>query len=332
VGLRYTHEDKDGRYATTVQGGPSLAGLPAATAAELNRARLSILRPQSYTAADRQGNASGRVSLGWSFSDDALAYLSYADGFKSGGLNMSGLPLDAANRPALATAVIDDERNRTVEAGLKTTFAEGRARVNVAAYRTVVTNFQANIVSSLETAALRSYPSNVPEVRVQGFEVDVALRLGAFWTVSAAAAFANGENTDNPQGPCPLEVQTAATVACNLTGLRLAGLSRWVGSVSADYRRAIGPGEVIVHLDANRRTGYYADSSASRFTWIDASTLANANLGYALDNGWEFVVSGRNVLGADYLTALTIQAGNSGLILGQPGDPRTFAATVRIRF
>ena len=332
LGLRYTQEDKDGRFATTVQGGPSLAGLPAATAAELTRARLSIFRPQSYTAADSQGNVSGRVNLSWNLQDQTLAYLSYADGFKSGGLNMSGLPLDAANQPALATAVIGDERNRTVEAGLKTTFAEGRARVNLAAYRTIVTDYQANIVSNLETAALRSYPSNIPEVRVQGFEVDAALRLGASWTVSLSAAYADGENTDYPQGPCPLELQTAATVACDLTGARLAGLSRWVGSVSADYRRPLAGGEVLVHLDANRRTGYYADTSASRFTWIDGYTLANANVGFAWGDGWEVVVSGRNVLGAQYLTALTLQAGNSGLILGQAGDPRQFGGTLRVRF
>jgi iron complex outermembrane receptor protein len=332
LGLRYTHEDKRGDFATTVQGGPALSGLPAATVAELTRARLSIFRPQSYSVADSRGNASGRANLAWTPRADLLAYLSYTDGFKSGGLNMSGLPLDAVNRPALATAVIDDERNRTIEAGLKRRFSGGRATLNVAAYRTAVTNYQANIVSSLETAALRSYPSNIPEVRVQGFEIDAALRLGDRWNVTASVAHADGENTDYPDGPCPLERQTAATVACNLTGARLAGLSRWVGAISADYRRPLAGGEIIVHVDANRRTGYYADTSASRFTWIDAHTLVNANIGYAWPNGWEFVAWGRNVFDARFLTALTIQAGNSGLILGQPGDPRQFGGTLRFRF
>ncbi len=332
LGLRYTHEDKRGGFETTVQGGPALSGLPAATAAELTRARLSIFRPQTYATVDRGGNASGRVNLAWTPREDLLAYLSYADGFKSGGLNMSGLPLDAVNRPALATAVIDDERNRTIEAGFKRRVAGGRAALNVAAYRTTVTDYQANIVSRLETAALRSYPSNIPEVGVQGIEIDAALRFGARWSVAASVAYADGENTDYPEGPCPLERQTAATIPCNLSGVRLAGLSRWVGSISADYRRPLAGGELIVHFDANRRTGYYADTSASQFTWIDAHTLVNANVGYAWPNGWEFMAWGRNVFDARFLTALTIQAGNSGLIVGQAGDPRLFGGTLRFRF
>jgi iron complex outermembrane receptor protein len=37
-------------------------------------------------------------------------------------------------------------------------------------------------------------------------------------------------------------------------------------------------------------------------------------------------------LGADYIQNLTIQAGNSGLILGSPSDPRTYGATLRARY
>ena len=71
--------------------------------------KLSIFRPQSYTATDCGGSLSGRANLAWQFTDGLFAYLGYAHGYKSGGLNMSGLPLDAANQPALATAVIEDE-------------------------------------------------------------------------------------------------------------------------------------------------------------------------------------------------------------------------------
>ena len=41
-------------------------------------------------------------------------------GSKSGGINMSGLPLNASNQPALNTAVIKPENNTTVELGVKT--------------------------------------------------------------------------------------------------------------------------------------------------------------------------------------------------------------------
>lgn len=332
LGLRYTYEDKQGSYATEVSGGLDLTGLPSATAAELQRAKLTIFRPQGYTAADSGGSLSGRANLALAFTDNLLGYVSYAQGFKSGGLNMSGLPLDAVNQPSLATAVIEDEKNRTVEAGFKSRLSSGRATVNLAAFHTIVEDYQANIVSSVETAAIRSYPANIPGVRVRGAEMDVAALLFEGLTLRAGVAYADGENTDYPQGPCPLEVQTAATVACDLSGVRLAGLSRWVGTLGLDYVVPAGPGSVVLHADSMSRSSYYSDSSASQYTWIDGYNVTNASVGYRFRRTWQVDVFAHNLFDADYITALTIQTGNSGLILGQPGDPRLVGVTVRASF
>ena len=332
LGLRYTYEQKEGAYSTQVFGGLDLTGLPAATAAELNRAKLSIFRPQSYTAADSGGNPSGRTNIAYKLTDSLFTYLSYGQGYKSGGLNMSGLPLDAKNNPALATAVITDERNRTIELGLKSTLLGGRATANLAAYHTTVKDYQANIVSSTETAAIRSYPANIPEVRVEGVEGDLVALLFKGFTVRASFAYADGKNTNYPAGPCPLEVQTAATVACNLTGVRLAGLSRWAGSLSFDYEQPLGGGAVLLHTDSSARSNYNSDTSASVYTEISGYTVTNASIGFRFQSGLEADVFARNLFDRNYITALTIQTGNSGLILGQPSDPRLVGVTLRARF
>src|SRR6185295_475926 len=85
LGLRYTYEDKEGSYSTQVSGGLDLTGMAPAVAAELNRAKLSIFRPQSYTAADDGGSLSGRTNLAYQLTDSLLTYVSYAHGYKSGG-------------------------------------------------------------------------------------------------------------------------------------------------------------------------------------------------------------------------------------------------------
>ncbi len=331
VGLRYTSEDKEGSYSTQVFGGADLSAHNATTAAELRRAQLSILRPQSYEASDDGGNLSGRTNLAYQFSDDWMAYASYAHGYKSGGLNMSGLPLNAQNQPTLATAVIRDEKNSTVEIGFKSTLFADRATLNIAAYRTEVEDYQANIVSNLETAALRSYPSNVPEVRVQGVETDFTARLFTGFTLRLSAAYNDGENTNYPEGPCPLEVQTATTVACDLSGSNLAGLSKWVGSAGFDYLYPTGPGEILLRADVNSRSRYNSDTSNSRYTWISGYNVVNASIGYRFNNGWEMDVFAHNLFDSDYIQALTIQTGNSGLILGQPNDPRMIGVTLRAK-
>jgi iron complex outermembrane recepter protein len=40
----------------------------------------------------------------------------------------------------------------------------------------------------------------------------------------------------------------------------------------------------------------------------------------------------RNIFDAHYLQNVTIQAGNSGLIVGTPGDGRSLGAALRTRF
>ncbi len=331
LGLRFTHEDKQGTYATTVSGGLNLAGLPALTVSELNRAKLAILRPQQYALADRGGSLSGRANLAWQASNNLLAYLSYAKGFKSGGLNMSGLPLNAQNQPTLATGVIDDEGNKNFELGLKSTLPNGQATVNLAAFHTTVTQYQTNIVSNLETAALRSYPANIPEVVVQGVELDATAILRKGLALRASMAYTHGEYTDYPAGPCPLELQTATTVACNLSGKRLAGLSRWVGTLGFDFNLPAGNGEFSVHGDWHVRSGYFNDTSDSRYTWIGGHGVVNGSVGYEFGNGWQINLFARNLFNKDHLTALTIQSGNSGLILGQPNEPRLLGLTVKMQ-
>ncbi|MES2626029.1 MAG: TonB-dependent receptor [Pseudomonadota bacterium] len=329
LGLRYTYEDKAGDYETQVFGGLNLGSFDTATATELNRAKLSIFRPQNYTAEDRGGSWSGRTNLSYALTDDLFSYVSYAHGYKSGGLNMSGLPLDAQNRPTLGTAVIEDETNSTIEVGVKSTLFDGIATLNLAAYRTVVEDYQANVVSNLETAAIRSYPSNIPEVTVQGIEADVTALLFEGFLLRASAAYGDGENTDYPEGPCPLEVQTAATVACNLTGVKLAGLSSWSGTLGFDYSVPMGEGNFVMHADSNFRSDYNSDTSASQYTRVAGYGITNARVGYHFDDSWEIDLFARNLFDADYISALTIQTGNSGLILGQPSEPRIVGVTVR---
>jgi len=327
-GLRYTFENKTGNYSTQVSGGP------ATTNPALINARLGVLRPQTYAARDRDGSLSGRANIAWQPTDDMMLYASFARGFKSGGINMSGLPLDANNQPALATAVVRPERNTTWEAGIKSTLLERSLTLNLAAYRTTVRDFQATVVDSSQTVALRGYLSNIPEVRVQGIEADAALRIGNL-TLVGALAYGDGVYTDYPAGPCPLERQSAATAACDLTGQRLAGLPLWSQTLSADYALAFAGGAVFLHADSNWRSGYSGDPTLSRFTWIEGYNLTNASLGYRRKNargkGWEIAIFARNLLNADYIQNLTIQAGNSGLVLGTPSDPRTVGVTFRLR-
>ena len=330
VGLRYTWEDKDGSYVTTVFGGATPT-----TTAQAN-AKLSILRPQSYTAHDADASLSGRGNLSYQLTDDILGYASYARGFKSGGLNMSGLPLDANNNPVLSTAVVRPERNINYEVGLKTRLFDRHLIFNVDGFYTRVHDFQATIVDSSQTVALRGYLSNIPEVVVKGVEAEATALPFSGLTLRGSLAYEDGRYTDYPAGPCPLELQAAATTACSLTGQSLASLPKFSFTVGADYAHPVrlmgDEGTVFLHVDSNSRSGYNGDSSLSHYTYIYGYNVTNVSIGYRMSNGVELAVFARNLFDSTYIQNVTIQAGNSGLILGTPSDPRTIGGTIRFRY
>ena len=328
-GLRYTWEEKDGSYATTVFGGATPANTAQAAA------KLSILRPQSYAAHNADSSLSGRGNLSWQVTDEVLLYGSYARGFKSGGINMSGLPLDNNNNPVLATSVVRPERNTTYEAGLKARLFGRRLVFDADYFYTAVRDFQATIVDNSQTVALRGYLANIPRVRVQGVEADATALVARGLSVRADFAFSDGVYTDYPAGPCPLELQTAQTGACNLTGRRLASLPRYSITAGIDYARPVTlfgyEGSIFLHADTQSRSGYNGDPALSRYTTVDGFNVTNGSVGYRFGSGLEVAVFARNLFDSEYIQNVTVQAGNSGLILAQPSDLRTFGATLRLR-
>ena len=55
------------------------------------------------------------------------------------------------------------------------------------------------------------------------------------------------------------------------------------------------------------------------------------DIGFRAAGGWEVSVFARNLFNENYLQNVTVQAGNSGLILGTPSDPRMFGVMLRAR-
>ncbi|WP_304562556.1 TonB-dependent receptor [Sphingomonas immobilis] len=320
-GLRYTYEDKRGSYSLFTFGGLST------TNAALNAAKQGILRDQSYSGAVRGGALTGRANISYQFSDEVLGYVSYARGAKSGGINMSGLPPTALDK-----IVIKPEENTAYEAGIKTQLFDKRLTFNIDGFYTKVTDFQANVTDTGAAAALRTYLANIPEVRVLGFEADANAQITSTFSLRASVAYADGKYVSYPTGSCPIERIANGTTVCNLSGMGLSGLPKWAITVGTDYAQPVGNGAALLfHADMVARTSMYGDPTDSAYTVIPAYTLVNASLGLRLRDGLEVAVFARNLFDRDYIQNVTIQSGNSGLILGTPSDPRTFGITLRAR-
>jgi iron complex outermembrane receptor protein len=325
-GLRYTRESKAADYASSVSG-----GLSPVTASQRN-SQLSIARPQAYVVDFTDGQLTGDVSLSWKPRQGWLAYASYAHGFKSGGINLAGLPFNAANNPALDRAVVSPERSINYELGLKTELLDRRIAANVALFRADVHDFQANVVDS-GPGALRGYLANIDEVRSQGVEFDLTLTPVRGFSGYLRGAYTDATYASFPNAPCPLELQVSSTSVCSLSGVQLPGSSKWAASLGGEYRRPSSRnGEAYVGVDATYRSKYFADASASKYLVISGYTVANLRVGFASNAGWEVFGLVRNLFDKDSMQLLTPQSGNSGLVSGLPGDPRSYQLTVRYSF
>ena len=327
-GLRYTHEEKSGQYDATVSGGGT------GSAADLTR-RLGVARPQSYAAEISDGDLSGQASLSYDINDNILAYGSLARGYKSGGINMAGIPNLPSGAPSLTNATVEPEVVTTYELGLKTQLFDKRVTANLAAYRTDVDDYQANVVDT-GPGALRGYLANAKKVEIQGIELDAFARPAPWLDAYANVSWTDAKYADFANGPCPLESIGTTTVACDLSGKDLPGVSPWAGSLGGELHRNVSglgyTGEAYFGADTSYRSTYNADAAVSKYTGIEGYSLVNLRAGFRSDNGWEAFVFVKNAFDEDYLQLLTVQAGNSGLILGTPGDPRTVGLTLRAKY
>ncbi|MDO8798936.1 TonB-dependent receptor [Phenylobacterium sp.] len=328
-GLRYTQEKKDGSYVQTTSGGS------VTTDTTLINRRLGIARPQAFSASTDDGSWSGQLAVAYDLDTNLHAYGTYSRGYKSGGINMTALPLTSANLPSLAAAVIEPEQVSTFELGLKSELFDRLVTANFAVFTTQVNDFQANVVDS-GPGALRGYLANVERVEIKGAELDLSTRSVGGFTSYLNLALTDGKYDSFKNGPCPLERIGASTAACDLSGKELPGLSRWAGAFGGEYRRSTSfgslAGDAYAGVDASFRSAYFADTADSIYTRISAYQIINLRAGFKAEGGWEAFVTVKNAFNEDYLQNITVVSGNSGLVVGTPGDDRTVNFTVRASF
>ncbi|RYF95717.1 MAG: TonB-dependent receptor [Caulobacteraceae bacterium] len=328
-GLRYTYEEKEAKYASTVSGGLATAN------PTLIAYKLALNRPQAYTADDSDGSFSGQINVAWTPADDLLVYGNWAKGYKSGGLNLSGLPVDTLGNPVLDRAVIEPEETTTVEVGLKSQLFDRRLTANLAIFRSVTTDYQANVVDTAG-GALRTYLDNINEVRSQGVELDLRLSPIGGFSAYTSVSYTDAKYVDYENGPCPLELIGAATTACDLSGKALPGVSKWAVSAGAQYEFPLTLGsldaEAYVGIETSYRSSYYSAATDSTYSRIDGYGLVNLRAGVRPNDHLDVFVWARNVGDEEYFQYISAQAGNSGALFGAPGDPRTVGVTVRATY
>ncbi len=347
-GFRVNYDKKDGLYDSVVTNG---AGQRVTFASADPRivAQRGVLAPQRFEAKFSDWNFSYDLTLSYEVAPDILAYATYAKSFKSGGINLNGVPTDAAGNPILAAAVVKPESVNHYEAGIKTQFLDRKATLNLSAFRTDISDYQA-LVTNGQLGVLRGYLANADKVRTQGFEADFSLRPSERFNVYLNGTYVDAKYNSFADAPCPPELSgggTATPIAapgvpgnspanCDISGQRIPGVSKWSFSYGGEVNTPTSifgrEGQIYVGVDGNYRTGFSSNPTPSIYTNIEGYALTNYRVGFRNDSGLNIFGYVRNLFDVDYFEQLAVPSGNTGLIVGQPGDPRTYGITFAITF
>jgi len=340
-GIRFNYDTKDAVYDARQSGG--IANPTTAQQAQKN----ASLAAQFYTASYNGFNVSGDINVSWRPAEDILLYGVYSRSFKSGGLNLNGLPFLADGvTVATALAEVRPEKVDHFEGGIKMQVWDRKATVNLTAYHTKIKDYQTT-VSNGAIGIVRGYLANA-DVRIQGVEGEISIRPVSQLSAYLNFAYNDGIFSRFPDAPIPVECSgvAAATSALpgicqgtiagfkDISGAQFPGVSKWSLAWGGEANLPIGGNEAQLYVgaDASYRSSYSSIATPSPFFVVDSYSIANVRIGYRDGNNWNIFGWVKNALNTKYLEFLSNQPGNNGLVVGQLGDPRTYGITVAKRF
>lgn len=265
-----------------------------------------------------------RIVGNYRFSDNFMAYASFATGFKGGGVNPrpfvgdQGLPFNP-------------ETLKTYEIGFKADLADRMVRINGAAflnkYNDIILGKQICPESSLPSPCLR--PANIGSADVKGAELEVGIYPVDGLTIDGSIAFLDFEYT------------TEANTLGNLvnTGINANNITPFTPeltySFGIQYDHELESGSVLsLRFDGSYQGEVFSNAENTSWAKVDGRFLGNARITFAPpSNDWKIALEVQNLFDKYYFLTKSDVASNSlGLVTGVPGLPRTWSVSVQRNF
>lgn len=311
LGARYTQEDKEfnggqhDRNALAFNLGYPLALHP-------DPSDPTLYFPPGTLQQDFS-DTSLRAGTEFKFTDDVFAYVSYAEGFKSGGWDTR------LTSPVLVVPGFEPEYAETFEVGLKSEWLDRTLRVNVAAFRTDYTDLQLIIqqgISPLTTNAGKSKIDGA-ELEFQWAPVEGLLLSGSYGWIDAR--------------------YTELDADANASGIFLSNqfnnTPENTFSLTADYDQKLGGGGTLAwHLGYSWNDDVFNDATNTPLLFQEAYGLLNASLMFtSSDEKWSLGVGGDNLSDEEYIMSGFNQPG-VGYTIATQGRPREWWARLKFNF
>ncbi len=357
VGLRYSEEEKRGDFhwegsnpyaeisEAQFQGvlTPVLMGAgitdPAVLAATVDALTLSSQRLQfgspynDFTSKYDDDNVSGTLSVNYMWSDDFSTYARFAQGYKSGGLNMDRTAGgQSGGNPAVDpdNPIFDPEDVESFEVGFKSQFLDGTLRLNGAFFYQTLEDFQANSFNGIAFVV-----RNAAEVEGKGFELDYAYQPNEHWLFTGGLVLQDIEYSDYPDGSATkVQEEVLGMATQDLTGEPVVFTSDVNYSGAISYTTEIGSNlELVAGTSYSYRSEFFTAQDNDPISEQDAYWLFNLSLGLgAQDASWSVELWGKNVTDEEVYNIVYDAFSQSHTYNAWVNEGRTFGVTGRLRF
>lgn len=268
------------------------------------------------------------LNLAWDLSEDTMIYGQYANGFRDGGwpVRFPGLP---AGIPPLDTVGFGPESVDSFEVGLKTTFNDGRVRLNAAIFSSSYEDMQIQF----SDPALNGAPntSNLGEATIQGVEAELNILATDDLRFDFSLGYLDADLDSITGGSLPTGADNTQTTITTDNELPYApelqfsaGLNHAINLASGAY---INTRIDWIYTDEQ----FYTIENSPRNAQ-DSYSLVNAKVSYVTASGdWELALGARNLTDEEYSTIGRTQS-DSGSAFASVGRPREVYVQALRRF
>ncbi|OOG56645.1 TonB-dependent receptor [Rhodanobacter sp. C03] len=275
----------------------------------------------NFSGSHTSNNASPKVSLDWSLSDDIKLYGSYSTGFHSGGYNIR------ANCAAIPSSCrpIDDEKVQSFELGSKMTFFDDALMMNTALFHNIYSNIQLSVFTSytLPNGSQGFFGdfTNAGKGHIDGLEEEFAWKPAENWTLSGNFAWMHTKYTQFLSGGVNVADQQKFTNA-----------PKFSGALSLDHTQPLANGgSLTARINYSYQSLVYPETTLSPLIAQPAYGLWNAGLIWQINTPWTLSLQGTNLANKAYrTTGYNIAA--LGIVTGYYGAPRMVTLSARYTF
>jgi iron complex outermembrane receptor protein len=326
-GLRYTEEDK------SIQGTLfNVAGVstpePAAPTATCpfggpppTQTGCLFLTTDEYSQSF--SSLTGSASLSYRWTDSLMTYLSWSQGFKSGGFNQRYNNAPPANAPIS----FDEETAESFELGFKSEPARGM-RLNGAIFTTTYDDIQ--LTYRLGVVPLLF---NAGKATIRGAELEWNYMPTQNLILDASMSYLD-DSFDSITAPGTIGGITPTATADLTSTLPFTPEWQWHAGMSYIFHPTQNH-ELIPRIDISYTDSQFFDAGNSADVGqVDAVTLVNGSLTLAsVDGGWRLALNGRNLTDELYPVAGTSSyTTSSGYAEVINARPRSFSLTFTADF